>query len=86
MDASDALDTMIEKKTMRNYVIAAYLVFWMMVLGICGTARGGRCMESNRSKRGNFFHPECSKVDPLADVFVFVCLGVKELVWRTRER
>ena len=38
MDASDAMDTMIEKKTMRNYVIAAYLVFWMMVLGICGTA------------------------------------------------
>ena len=38
MDASDAMDTMIEKKTMRNYVIAVYLVFWMMVLGICGTA------------------------------------------------
>ncbi len=25
-------------KTLRNYVIAAYLVFWFMVLGLCGSA------------------------------------------------
>ncbi|MDD6039292.1 MAG: CPBP family intramembrane metalloprotease [bacterium] len=27
-----------EQKRMRNYVIISYAVFWMMVLGICGTA------------------------------------------------
>ena len=25
-------------KALRNYVIATYLVFWFMVLGLCGTA------------------------------------------------
>lgn len=26
------------EKKIRNYVILSYLVFWLMVLGICGTA------------------------------------------------